>query len=110
MINVGIITLYFDEDGRYTSGNFVPEEMKIDSASLHERLPFVDGVSQTSMSKSVEVIVSSWFQRMNDMELADRDKYELTTEVVKCEEWPSGSVRKCILSVHLKSIFNATNN
>lgn len=46
--------------------------------------------------------LAAWFTKMNEIELADRDRYDINSEIVGCDKHPNGSIKKCTLKYTFK--------
>lgn len=92
---IGTVTLYFDDTDKFVSGTFAPEAMEVNADELITRMAFVDNkATESDMKCQAELILGSWWARMNRVELADRENYEVKTETVNCtRDYKTGSVR-----------------
>jgi hypothetical protein len=92
---IGAVTMYFDENGNFQSGNFMPETMQINSGDLIDRISFVDShAKEGTMKAQAELILGSWWARMNRIELADRDEYDIKSETLECIRYPDTDIAK----------------
>lgn len=48
--------------------------------------------------------MSDWFARQNEVELADRDQYRITSRVIECTKFVTGKVMKCVIEFSLTKI------
>lgn len=108
-IEIGTVDLYYDEKGSFVSATFKAEPLDTDKDALLDRLKFTDGTSEDAIQSQAQVILAAWFSRMNHIELADREKYQIVTEVVECSrrsnDW---TIQRCTLRFILKEINHET--
>lgn len=101
---VGITSLYYNEDGTLSSGFFTPFGFDLNGDQILERMKFIDaGQSGDELANHAKVVLAGFFSRANEIELADREKYEILPTVIECQKWPSGTVKKCVIRFTLKS-------
>lgn len=91
---IGTATLIFTETGAFKQGSFKPDAISI---------PFVGpDLTQVDLCENVEQIqqkadevFATWFSRMSEIELADREKYTIKSKVTKCVTFASGRPQVC---------------
>lgn len=102
-IRIGQAVILFNEEGKAVGSMFTPEGIKINNlamfAEVGEVLAPVEGnKGQENIRKAAETVFAAWFNKMNEIELADREKFEIVTEVLKCEEYSPGKVKSCTIA------------
>lgn len=103
---IGIARIEYNEDGTVKSAIFEPT-MKVEAKAdtLSPFLSIEDGNSSEEAVKEHAIIaLATWFNKMNEIELADREKYTIDTEVVSCEKYPSGSIKICQIEFHFEEL------
>lgn len=106
---IGIATLHYDKKGHYNGGGFEPTMQIEISQGLMSELTGVciDGEDKIAehvnqkIRDQADMVFATWFQKMNEIELADRSQYEIGTEVTHCSKYPNGKIR----SVKLRFVF-----
>lgn len=94
---IGKAVIEYDTTGKIKSATFEPD-VKIDLAlTFGTQLQELDGPTPEALKESADRVLSAWFSKMNEIELADRDHYEIASEIVSCDKYPNGSVEKCVL-------------
>lgn len=92
METLGTITLDYNESGTLLTGTFKPEAF---TKGLIDVRPLPEG----EPTDHAQTIISAWFQRQNDIELADNEKYKIETTLETCDKWPNGHYRQAVLTV-----------
>lgn len=91
---IGVSELSFDRDGKLVYGHFNPTmQIKVDNIS-----DFITGIDckdeDANIINKATQVFATWFQRMNDIELADRSQFEISTQFIEpCERWDNGIVK-----------------
>lgn len=92
---IGIAKVQYDNHGRATEAEFVPTIKLNLKPSLLAQLASVNGKSQDHTIDNANLILGAWFEKSNEIELADRDTYHIASEIVRCEKWSNGTVKVC---------------
>lgn len=72
MRHLGIMTLFYNSDGSFNSGSFVPDTLRI-----HENSTGADFIRYANVFSHANIVLAQWFAQQNETELADRDKFEI---------------------------------
>lgn len=101
---IGTVVLYYNEDSTVQTSVFTPDAITSSDDELADRMQSINAASdEKAIREQAEFMVSAWFARLNRIELADRDRYEIITDTVSCERWKrTGTTRKCTLHFTLK--------
>jgi uncharacterized protein YuzE len=99
-IRIGEVLIGYNEDGTVAGVLFTPASLKL--AGVMSQIPklFKDTngkQDREQIKKSAELVFGAWFNQMNEFELADREKYEIVSEIGDCEEYPDGGVKSCLI-------------
>lgn len=110
-ILIGTATVKYDEDGKAVFANFVPEmKVELDETSLGRLQKVVDkNKDAEKIRENADVVLSSWFSKMTDIELEDRADYQMISEVVNCEKYPSGQIKVCVLRYMFTNVKHVTS-
>lgn len=101
-MDIGIVTLYYNEDGSFQTGDFKPEGITVNPDELLDRLAFTDGEDQDTTVRQSQMILAMWFDRNNHIELANREHTEIVSKILECEKWTNGNVHVCKIEFKLK--------
>lgn len=103
---IGVAILHYNEDGSFKTAEFKPTIIvKIDSKMMDELFNIETQKGEDIVKEQANNVFATWFQRMNDIELADREKYKIVTELVApCERYDSGIISKCSIKFIFKEI------
>lgn len=102
---IGIATLEYDDKGNFIAGSFTP----IGTQILPKEMAEFGEVSCESGEEKIKEqacnVFAAWFQKMNDIELADREEYKIESDLAQPSEfYPSGGIKKCYIKFTLKKI------
>lgn len=94
-MQIGQAIFNFDEQGKQMSAYFKPT-MKVNvNVNLLENIS--TGEDSETIKRNAEVALASWFSKMNEIELADRDEYVLQSEIEECIRYDNGKVKTCVV-------------
>jgi hypothetical protein len=96
-LEIGEAEINYSPSGDVTIAVFTPTMRFVADSDLLGTLRTINRSDEEGIKTSAEIIFSSWFSKMNDIELADRDIFSIVSSVVRCEKWPDGSVKKCVV-------------
>jgi len=92
MISIGIATIVCDKDGKIIEAMFDPTLKVKDCTDLVSALKQIDG----PIEKQSELVVASWFERVDSIQLADRLKWKMVSKslgpVNMPKNYPEGAV------------------
>lgn len=97
---IGTVRVEYNTQGTIESAVFNPQ-IKInlleDKGDLGRQMLSIKGNTQEVFKKNADLVLGAWFAKMNEIELADRDRYEVASAIVECEKYLDGSVKTCAL-------------
>lgn len=100
-MNIGVVTMKYAQDGSSLDSYFKPT-MKVHIAENIAKALAVSMVERsltpndpTIVKEKADLVLASFFSKMTEIELAERDEYEIKSEIVNCTKWPNGNVRLC---------------
>lgn len=102
MEKIGIATIIYDEQGKVLTAKFEPKE-SFDVMGVNQFRQIGD-ITDKNNIHNAELVLANWFQRQNEIELADRNAYKVTTEVIALDRYPDGKVRKCVVAFYFSKI------
>lgn len=95
---IGRATIQYDEQGNVTLAYFEPTmKIGLDANIATELKKLVDSTQIETVKENADTVMASWFAKMNQIELSDREEYDIVSKVVKCEKWDSGKVKMCVI-------------
>lgn len=103
--NIGSVTLTYDENGIINSASFQPSMVVEADDKLLEQLRAISCPNEEEKIKeSAGLVFGAWFNEMDRMETADREKYSIYSEVGECQKYPNGNVQKCVIKFLFKEV------
>lgn len=100
---IGTAILDYNQKGIVEHAVFIPADIEIDynSTLLNELKSITKSKEITIIQQQADLIMASFFERNNKIELADREKYELRRgEVKNITHWEDGTIKKVELSYY----------
>ena len=91
---IGIVTLEYDREGNFVTGNFQPE-IKIELPSEVMAKINSDTILD-QLQKNADLVLADWFSHTTNIEL----NQDIKSEVLQCVRWPNGKIAKCQISYH----------
>lgn len=92
-MNIGKAHLEYDEKGKLTVSMFTSLiEVHIED----KELGLIKCTDEDGIKQQAEQVFAKWFTTMNEIELADREDYVISTEyITPCEKYENGSIKSC---------------
>lgn len=102
---IGIATLNYDTTGNFIGGKFEPTmTVPVDKNLMDSFSGATCKDGEEAIKQQATNIFASWFQAMNEIELADQEKYEIGTEIVgECEKYEDGTIKSCTIKFTFKT-------
>lgn len=97
-MDIGVVTISHDKDGNMGEAYFKPTMQVSLDKSLVPALTAGTMASTDNpeyIRNQADIVMASFFSKITEIELADRDKYELKSEIIQCSKWGNGAVRTC---------------
>lgn len=102
---IGISTIQYDENGEVKTASFHPHSTFNDMSQFKDQLLEIEGgESQERIITSAERVMASWMNQVNEIELADRDHYKISSSVHNCLKYDSGKVKEISIQFYLESL------
>ena len=106
IIKIGIVSMDYDESGKLFKAEFQPANFKIDvddNGRLMQSMFKVQSNSDINIIRlKSDIVLSSWFANINEIELSDRFEKEMKSEVVDCVKQENGMVKHCSILYFLQ--------
>ncbi len=107
---IGTVTMQYSETGKLVSAIFKPT-LKIE-LSDEVKSNLEKNISKPEESDilkfNADFVLGTFFAKMTEIELADREKQEIVSEVVTCTKYPSEQTRLCVLKYYFQDKLQVT--
>lgn len=96
-VKLGRAVITYNKLGTLLAAQFQPEFVsQIEANYLSTLLPQGDAPPDPSYLADVaRAAMADWFNKVTNIELADRALFELEARVGECERWPNGVIKQC---------------
>lgn len=93
---IGTVDLKYNEKGELESSKFIPEPFII---SVKKDQLYTEALNKTDEVEKIKALAdisfSSWFNNISEIEISDREKFEIVSEVCICEKLNTNTVKFC---------------
>lgn len=96
MRHLGVLTLYYTETGNFQAGNFSPDSFTL-NVKDHRSSERVQAQTVETSNDHAQTYIAAWFERNNEVELADREKYEVKIYAITKDFYPETNVVKKVV-------------
>lgn len=94
---IGIAKIEYDKNGVVTSAEFEPTLKLNNPEALKAELSTIQCGDEPTLKYNADLVLAAWFAKVSDIELADREKYKIESEIVTCAKYPNGLVKSCTM-------------
>lgn len=97
-LEIGIATLRYDKTGEATHASFESTmllDFDKDLLKQLERVP--DSEDAEAIKQNADLVFAGYFSKLNEIELADREQYEVISEIVNCLKYENGKAKECTI-------------
>lgn len=109
-IEIGTVTTQYNEAGQLLSARFEPT-LKIELSSEIKK-DLEHNISKSEESEVIkfnaDFVLGAFFAKITEIELADREKQEIVSEVAHCAKYSSGKVKSCVLKYYFQDKIKVT--
>lgn len=96
---IGLVTIDYNPEGILVSANFKPT-MQVELSdetkqSLNENLKNQE--NSDVLKENSDLVLGTFFSAMTEIELADREEYEIVSEIDKCDTYENGATKQCVI-------------
>lgn len=103
-MRIGIAIVNYDSNGRLLEVQFTPSmQVTLSNAEL-ARLAKIDGQTVETVESTATFALAAWFQRTNEIELADMNLNKIVTSAKDCKYWDNGKIRQCTVYFNFEKI------
>lgn len=93
---IGTTAIEYDERGCPTSVEFKPVlGVDLDEGLRRQLMEVAGDDGPMRIRTQSELVFAAWANRLSEIELADRERYEVAAELVACEKYDEARVRRC---------------
>lgn len=104
---IGIVTISYNQKGQVSGAIFDPARVDFNDDTFLLNLLSTEGRSQEEIKKSADKILAAWFNKVDNIELEDREKFRITSQIVSCDKWKDDTVKSCVIEYSLEEVTNA---
>ncbi len=108
---IGVVRISYDKHGVVTEASFNPTmKINLEPKVLLQLSAIKGSEDHEAIHSNAAMVMATWFNKMNEIELADRNKYEIVSELFHCEKYSDGKVKECAIYFIFKEIKNQLQN
>ena len=98
-LEIGIATIFYNEDGSFLSGKFEPKLTSLVDAKAMSFMDKIDCDTEEDRIKNQATnIFASWFEQMNKIELIDLTQYKIDSVITgECLRYTNGNIARISL-------------
>lgn len=104
MKQLGVATIIYDEQGNASLASFNPTLPTNVGTSILKTFKNIGNNDLDVIKQNADLTLAAWFSEVTNIELADRTKYEIVSEVLECEKFPNGNIKMCKISYTFKEL------
>jgi hypothetical protein len=95
VVEIGVAELRYNEQGSPISAVFTPAVFTSQVAVVKERLMQAAGKNPEDAKQRAQTVLAEWFEHLDSIEMTDREKGYLDSQIVECEKWPDERPKLC---------------
>lgn len=102
---IGIVTMEYAQTGKIIQATFAPIMVVELEEELFYQLEEIKPTTDPAVLRSnADLVMASWFTRTNEIELADREKFSIVSDIIDCRKYETGQIKKCVIEYTFKKI------
>lgn len=95
---IGMVTMQYDRHGNVINASFKPTmELPFDLSLKSQLLKIETSNDEQKIKENAQTVFSSWFAKMNEIELRDFEITDIVTDIERCMKYENGNVQECII-------------
>lgn len=108
---IGTAILNYNPKGEFINASFKPSmEITLDQEGMKAFETVVNNQDEKIVKEQACNVFAAWFQKINEIELADQLKYMIDGEFAgPCEKYEDGKIKSCTIKFVFKPRENAGN-
>jgi hypothetical protein len=93
-LEIGTATIRYNEQGKPTTTGFISNMNLLFTPQLTAQLRSLDGKKDTEqLKKDADLLLGAYFNKIDEVWMANRDEYEIASEIVNCEKYDNGNTK-----------------
>lgn len=100
---IGEVVITYTPEGVAETAAFLPT-IKIDSAAIAKQLLEVKIGGSAAIQSNSDMVMATWFSRINDIELMDHSDQRLNSEIIDCLKRENGMVYYCRIAYYIEDV------
>lgn len=101
-MKIGEAKLRYNDKGEIESATFFPiAAFMVPHETLME---LSNNQDEESIKANANMVLASYFSKINDIELGDRDQVEIKTKIINCNKHANGLISHCTLQFTLENL------
>jgi len=105
---IGSTTIQYNQEGKVNFALFLPNQYIVSEESTNGMFSQLEQLEvepyEDKILKQAELMMATWFSKLNDIEMADREQYKVVAEMDECHKYPNGQVSKAKVSFYFTDI------
>lgn len=103
-IIIGIAELKYNIHGFVVMSSFKPSLNIEHTEKLAEILNKIECTDVSKIKQQADIVFASWFSRITDIEIADRSKYVISSNIITCKKFKNGKTKNCAIEYSFKEV------
>lgn len=109
-ISIGTVVMHYNTDGNVMGISFHPSINVSMTPELFEQFKTIKGTKdKDKLTENANLVFGQWFSQLNQIELADREKYQVLGQMKKCLVYDNGVVKSCEMEYFFEPIKDVIN-
>jgi hypothetical protein len=104
---IGTVTIGYNNDGKPNLAVYRAEKYQVGMGEL-DKLKEMTAANNPKDAQAVchiaQTVLAGYFNKVSELELADREKYEIVPEIKTCEKYPDGKVQVCVIDFYFQEV------
>lgn len=101
-LEIGVAHLNFDENGKINTASFTPTLTAfLSGKDISDFFDIDCSEGEKALQDQATAVFSTWFNKLSEIELADREQFGIASELSKCEKYGNGKIK----NAEIKFIF-----
>jgi hypothetical protein len=104
-LDLGYVSIEYNPDGTVREASFVPTMVVPVPPAVHNDLMRVGRIDDiVALQGSADIIMASWFSKVNEIELAERTEYTIKSTISKCVRNEDGRVKNIVIGYRFEPV------
>lgn len=100
-MEIGTVTITYSANGTIiNSETYFTPSMQVSVSQenlLNEFMKITEKTDSEILKQNADLVIASWFSKMNEIELDERPGNGISSELIRCEKYSTGQIRKCVI-------------